>query len=313
MSITRCVLRWGLVGALGLGAVTLLVGTDRVSGCISMIRGKAQTVVDNFVDDPVALRRQLQDLADQYPDRILEVRKEIAQVEHQLGEFEHASEIAKRVVADTTSDLGKLKTLVARAEESARTEARPVAIRFEGVKFDIDEAYTEARRINTVRGTYQDRLAHDQQQINFLTQQKQRLGEILEKLETEHNTFMAQLWQLDRQIDAIARNERLIEMTEEQQATLASYEKFGKIGSLKQLEGKLAELRAVQEAQLEALNKRGINMDYENKAQYDLSTEGANDDPFADIQEQPSSDDGEAETPAKSAKSYAFAEPIVIE
>src|SRR6185295_17592630 len=59
MCITRSILRVGLVAALALGGLTLLVGKERVAAGISMVRGKAQAVVDRCVDDPVALRRQL--------------------------------------------------------------------------------------------------------------------------------------------------------------------------------------------------------------------------------------------------------------
>jgi len=310
MSITRSLVRIGLVGGLALGGATLLLGPERVCAGISMIRGKAQHVVDRVVSDPVAMRRQLEGLAKQYPDRIAEVRGELAQVEHQIGQYAHDIEIARRVVAMTTEDLGQLKTLVTRAQESAQSTTRPVAIRFGGSKFNLDEAYNEARRLNTVRGTYQDRLAADQ---------KDRLSEILTKLDSEYNTFQAQLWQLDRQIDAIERNGRLIELTEAQQATLASYEKFGKVGSLKQLEAKLAQLRTVQEAQLQALAKRGVNTDYEKRAEYEMSTQGQNDDPFADMpaESAESHDDEtivEPKTPAKStSRSLVFADPIVIE
>ena len=316
MCITRSILRIGLVGALALGGVTLLVGKDRVAAGISMIRSKAQNVVDNCVDDPVALRRQLQDLAGQYPDRIAEVQGEVGEVDHQLKQFTRDVEIASRVVAMTSEDLGQLKELVARAEESAKTTARPVSIRFEGVKFDVEQAYNEARRINSVRGTYQDRIANDNQQIAFLTQQKDRLGKILSKLESEYSTFQAQLWQLDRQIDSIERNERLIALTEEQQRTLASYEKFGKVGSLNEIQGKLAELRAKQEAHLEYLAKQGVHCDYEDQAVYEMDSSDVNVNPFNEIEvnpdAEPTSDDA-APAVKKDAKSLAFAEPIVIE
>lgn len=319
MCITRSLLRWGLVGGLALGGMTLLVGPERVSAGLSMIRSKAQSCVDSAVSDPVAMRRQLEGLAKQYPDRIAEVRGEVAEVEHQLAQFSRDTEIANRVVAMATQDLGELKTLVARAEESVKTTARPVAIRFSGQKLNVEEAYNEARRINNVRGTYQDRLAADQQQVTFLTQQKDRLNEILTKLDSEYSTFQAQLWQLDRQIDAIERNGRLIELTEQQQATLASYEKFGKIGSLNQLEGKLAELRAVQEAQLQSLSKRGVHMDYENKAEAQMSLQGVQDNPFSVLDEQPapsneptSNTQADADKAAASKK-LAFADPVVIE
>lgn len=318
MCITRSLIRWGLIAGVALGGVTLLVGPERVSAGLSVLRSKAQNVVDKCVDDPVALRRQLEDLSKQYPDRIAKVRGELAAVEHQLGVFATDVDKSTRVVAATTEDLGQLKTLVARAEDSAKQSTqRAVYIRFEGCKFNIEEAYTEARRINNVRMTYADRMASDKQQISFLGQQKDRLTEILNKLETEHNTFQAQLWQLDRQIDAIERNERLIDFTEQQQATLASYEKFGKVGNLKQIEGKLAELRAIQEAQLESMSKKGLNMDYERKAEYQMSTEELGKNPFDSIEAQPSTneptnDQAPAKTQANN-KTLAFADPIVIE
>jgi chromosome segregation ATPase len=248
---------------------------------ISHLRAKAQNMVEITLDDPAALRHQLEKLAGQYPDRIAEVRGEIAEVDHQLGQFDRDIEVAQRVVAMTTDDLNELRAMVASAETEAANGARRVSIRFEGTRFDIDQAYTEGRRINAVRGTYSDRLEHDRMQVEFLREQKGRLGEILTKLESEFDTYQAQLWQLDRQIDAIERNERLIELTEKQQATLENYARFGRVDNLKQVEAKLAELRTKQEAQLEYLEKRGVHSDYEKRAEFSLNGSDLID-PFAD-------------------------------
>ena len=280
--ITRGILRWGVIGGLALGGATLLLGPQRVAMGISHLRTKAQNMVELSLDDPAALRHQLEQLANEYPDRIAEVRGEIAEIDHQLSQFERDMEIANRVVAMTTEDLGELRALVAKAEAEATSGVRRVSIRFEGTRFDIDEAYTEGRRINAVRGTYTDRLEHDKVQVDFLHEQKSRLAEILGKLESEFDTYQGQLWQLDRQIDAIQRNERLIELTEKQQATLETYARFGKVDNLKQIEAKLAELRTKQEAQLDYLEKRGVHHDYEERASFDLDGT-ALDDPFADV------------------------------
>jgi phage shock protein A len=310
--ITRCILRYGVIGGIALGGITLLVGPERVAAGLSHVRAKAQTLVDSAVDDPMALRRQLEQLADEYPDRIAEVRGEVAEVEHQIAQFERDVDIAKRVVAMSTDDLQNLKTLVARAEVAESTMSHgAVAIRYEGVRFDIDEAYTEGKRINHVRNTYEDRLAHDEVQLKFLEEQNTRLGDILEKLEDDFNTYQSQLWQLDRQIDAIQRNERLIELTEAQQATLQSYDRFGKVQNLKQLEAKLAELRATQQAQLEYLSKRNVNDDYEKRARYELDTVDFDDDPFGRIFELDEDDDDDED---EIDRSIAFAPlPIIIE
>src|ERR1043166_3378132 len=174
MHFTRSLLRWGLLAGLALGGATLVLGPDRVSAAFAVVCNKAQGAVDRVVSDPVAMRRQLEGLAKQYPDRIAEVRGEVAQGEMQISQYTHDIEIANRVVAMTTDHLGQLKALVSRAEESAQGTTRPVSIRFGGTKFNVDEAYTEARRINSVRGSYQDRLAADHQQLAFMTQQKDR-------------------------------------------------------------------------------------------------------------------------------------------
>ena len=308
--ITRGILRYGVIGALALGGVTLLVGPGRVAAGLAQVRVKAQNVVDSAMDDPMALRRQLEQLADEYPDRIAEVRGEIAEVDHQIDQFERDIEISHRVVAMATEDLEELKSLVTRAETEAASGTRPVAIRFEGVRFDIDEAYDEGRRINNVRNNYDDRMAHDEFQLKLLSEQKVRLVEILAKLESEYSTYQGQLWQLDRQIDAIQRNERLIELTERQQATLQSYERFGKLQNLTQLESKLAEINAFQTAQLEELEKRGIHYNYEEEARKALNAGSGDVDPF-EVEV-----DSHDETPAEKTdnnKSVVWTGPKIIE
>jgi len=286
MAITRFVLRWGLIGGLAFAGSMMLIGEDgraHVAAGLAQLRGHAYSLLAQCSDDPEILRQQLAALSEQYPQRIAEVKGEIAEVDRHIAQFDHDINVAQGVITLTTNDLQQLKTLIARAEERSTVSVRPVAIRYEGVRFDVNEAYGEARRINHVRQTYRDRLAHDEQQMVFLTEQNTRLDEILVKLESEFDTYQAQLWQLDRQIDAIQRNERLIELTEEQQATLDSYERFGKIGNLKQLEAKLAELRTIQEAQLEALSKRNFHNDYHAQAELELEGDPTLDDPFSEL------------------------------
>ncbi len=312
--LTRCVFRWGLVGGLALGGLTLLVGPDRVAAGISQVRAKAQSVVDSCVDDPVALRRQLADLADEYPHRIAEVQAEIAEVNHQIAEIDRDTEIAKRVVALSTDDLMDLKTRVARAEQAqSDNPGRLIAIRHEGVRFNIEEAYTEAQRINNVREAYRDRAAQNEMQLQFLTEQKSRLTDIFTSLEDEFTTFETQLIQLDRQIDAIERNERLIELTEQQQATLESYDRMGKVGNLKQLEGKLAELRAYQQAQLDTLAKKGVRRDYERQAELELSEGTDSNRLFDAIIEIDLDDDDSSEADEDDDRTMAWNGTLIIE
>lgn len=274
MSFTRSIIRWGLISGLALGGLALLIGPHKVAAGLHQIRANVQMVVDRALDEPAALRRQLVQMADQYPDRIATVRGELAEVEHQLAQFNRDSEIAHRVVVATTEDLTELKTLVVRAESNPNDAVRAVFVRFKGIRFDVPQAYTEAQRINAVRLNFQDRAASNVQQISMLAEQKARLVEICDRLESEYATFQTQMWQLDSQIDAIERNERLIEMTKDLQATLDDYDRWGEIGNLKQLEGKLAELRTIQKAQLDTLRQTGLRIDYAKQAAHEIDSPG---------------------------------------
>ncbi len=304
----RTFVRWGLISALALGGATLLIGPERVAGGLAHIRAKAQSVVDQAVDKPTAMRHQLEKLASEYPKRIGKVRAEVAEVNRQISQFDRDSQVAARVVAMTTDDLGQLQTLIAKAE---KVEGSPVYVRFQSVRFGIDDAYGEARRINKVKLSYADRVACNEQQLSLLKQQKGRLDEILVKLEDEHSTFETQMWQIDRQIDAIERNDRLIEMTEQLQATLAAYDQWGKLDNLHQLQAKLAELRTIQEAQLAALAKRSGQFDYEQRARDEIDTAPAVEDyPFGDEEDEAGT---KASTSSTDGAPLAWKAPVIVQ
>ena len=282
---SRFIVRWGIIGGLAVGGITLLVGPQRVMACLDQIRQEANTVVENLVDDPVALRRQLDDLAKQYPHRIAEVRGEIARLEQQLEQFLRDEQISIRVVELTSVDLQVLRDLVDEAESMFTSGGGSVSIRFEGVRYDLESAYTEGRRIRTVRANYEDRLASDRRQMELLNEQRGRLGDVLENIEHEYETYRAQLWQLDREIDAIERNDHIIAMIQKQQETLSSFDRFGGAGNLDQVRSRLAEIRTVQESTILALTDMGTGSDYETRARFDTSDQ-LFEDPFTQTVEE---------------------------
>ncbi len=102
MASTRCIFRWGLISTLALGGATLLIGPERVAAGLAHVRATAQSVVDRATDNPAVLRRQLLALAEEYPHRIAAVRGEIAEVNHQIAQFDRDTEVAARVVGMTT-------------------------------------------------------------------------------------------------------------------------------------------------------------------------------------------------------------------
>ena len=266
---TKNLLRWGLITATVVGGTTLLIGPERVAAGFDQIRTLASSTFDELVDDPIALRRQLKGLSDQYPERIAEVRSELASIDVQIRQLEHDQQIAQRVVTITSKDINQLKDSVLAATTGVE-DTRKVTVRRGSFDIGLDQARSEARRIIGIKNAYEDRFLGNQQQISILNRQKQRLTDILAKLESEFGEFEAKLFHLDRQIDSIERNERLIAMTEEQQAMLNDFEKLGKVGNLRQLEAKLEELRTTQEAQLQTLESHGIQSEYEQRAREEI-------------------------------------------
>lgn len=129
-------------------------------------------------------------------------------------------------------------------------------------------------RVDQVQHTilaYANRAQDAQRDLGYLQQQEARLLSLLAQLEGEHAQFRAQLLQLDRQVDALARNERLIDLMEKRQKTIEQLSRYD-AGSLDQLQGRLAEIRSRQEAQLEVLANTEYGNSYEDRARFEVET-----------------------------------------
>jgi predicted RNase H-like nuclease (RuvC/YqgF family) len=270
MTLCKTIVRWTIVAGLALGGITLIIGPERVEAAFGAIQTQATALVDEYIDveEAQALRSRLHELAEAYPDRIAEIRGEVARVETQLEQFAHDADVARRVVAMTGADLEQLALKVQSAE---RGGVRTVSLVSGDAGVNLDVAYREGRRIKGIHETYQERLVSDQRQITMLETQRERLAALLEQIEDEFADYQAQVWQLDRQIDSIQRNDRLIALTESQQATLRAFESPGNAEGLRAIETRLAELQAVQEGTLQALTERGRQNEYEHRAQMMLN------------------------------------------
>jgi len=282
MSICKTIVRWSLIAGIAVGGITILIGPQRVAAAFETVQDKAGHLVDQYIDVEEArgLRSQLHELASVYPERIAEIRGEIARIDTQIDQFHHDADVARRVVAMTGSDLERLAANVRSAEVSGVTQVSLVA---GDAGVELETAYREGHRIRSIRQTYQERLVSDQRQVELLTTQHVRLASLLDQVEREFADYQAQVWQLDRQIESIERNERLIALTESQQQTIRQFESPGDVESLRAIETRLAELQAVQEGTLQALSERGRQNEYEHRARSiinDAECDGDSNDPF---------------------------------
>lgn len=274
--VVKPVMRVAVVGGLGLGAAVLIAGPHRVAALAEAAQGRIVSVIDSKIDDPTVLRAQLRELAEKYPQRIGEVRGDLSELQEQMRQIERDRTVAERVVALADKDLGDLKVMLAKGEEARATAGpgRVVTIAFADRDVKLEDAYGRATQIAQTKTAYQARSSEAERTLVYLQQQESRLKETLGKLESEQAEFTTQLWQIDHQVDAIARNDRLLEMLERRQKQIDSYNRFDVV-SVDQVKQRLAQVQSKQEAQFKSLEKQAERLNYEDQAKREIDAEHA--------------------------------------
>jgi len=274
MGLTKLLVRTAVIGAVVVGGTVLLAGPQRTSALFGKLHNRMMDGIDSRIDEPTQLRSQLESLQSQYPERIAGLRGDLAQLHEQLRQLERDRAVAERVVHLADADVEVLAPLLAQAE-TARAEALPgtaVTVRFQTAALTIDQAYQRAGQIQQTRQAYASRAADAARDRAYLEQQASRLTALLAQLEKERAEFQSQIWQIDRQIDAVARNDRLIEMMHKRQKTIDEASRY-EAGSLDQLRSRLADVRSRQEARLELLASDQGRVRYEELARIQLEGE----------------------------------------
>lgn len=268
-TLVRLAVIAGVVGGVGL----LAAQSPRARALMHQAKQSVSDKIDRVIDDPVALRAQLRELELKYPQRIASVRSDLAEVNAQIAELEHEVQVASKVVELAAADLEGLRPMLARAE-AARIDnvAAVINIRYEGSTMSYDQALNKAAHAGNTIGAYQTRAEEAQRNIGFLNDQKIRLDEILAQLESEQADLQAQIWQLDGQIEMIARNDKLIDLIENRENAIARHERY-EAESLDQVKNRMERIRNEQVQRLEALANRSKQRNYEDTASAMLQSE----------------------------------------
>jgi predicted ribosome quality control (RQC) complex YloA/Tae2 family protein len=281
MAFTKTIVRTAVILALVGGTAAIVVGPDRLGALFDQTQNSINNQVDKVITDPVALRAQMRKLEGEYPERLAEVRRDLAELQQQKAQLVREREVSVRVVELAESDMSTLQAMIERGEQAQQTAqamydpadpaagAHVVKVVFNNQSIPLKEAYGKATRIQQVHTAYTSRANDIDRDMGYLEQQEQRLTDLLSQLETEYTEFQSQVWQMDRQVDSIARNERLIDMMEKRQRTLDEQGRY-KAHSLDQLAGRFADIRARQEARLESLGTASSTINYEDRAKFDI-------------------------------------------
>lgn len=278
--ITKTVFRTALIGGLAVGGLTLVAGPQRVAGGFAQIRHSVTSWFDDNMEDPVVLRHQLKRLQEEYPNRLRKITRSLAEVEGQIRQIEYYKEVSANAVNIAKNDLASLKGLVSTAQAEfasyngvGSAAARTVLIRFQGSNLSIDQAYRRAHRIKASAMTNQDKVASFARELEVLNSYRDRLIEQKDKLEKEYSTFQAQLWNIQRQIDQIERNESLIALMKECDSGLAENDKF-KVRNLDELSNRLTGIQKAHDAELDTLSQSVMTDSYEDRARDAMRSSG---------------------------------------
>lgn len=260
-----------LTGA-ALGGALLIAGPQRTHAALDQVHTNLLDQIDTQINDPAKLRSQLRELEAEYPERISQVRGDLAELRQQIRQLEREEAICERVVEMARVDLDSLEPVFneATAQRAAGGHGAVRVVAWQDKVFSYDRAANQVNQVRQTIQTYGNRGADARHDLTYLRQQEQRLDELLVTLENERARFQSQMVQLSRQVDAIARNERLIDLLEERNRTIeecSSYE----AASLDGLTNRLAEVRSRQQAELEMLASSQQQLDYEEAARMELS------------------------------------------
>lgn len=292
MGICKGVVRTAVITGLVGGAAVLVAGPERVGAILTQTRNSVNGHIDKAIDDPVALRQQLRDLEGQYPKRIADVRGDLAELREQVAQLNRDRDVSARVVELAEADLSTLQPMIQKAEAmgaansgvyTSSSYAPPVVrIAFGHEQLDLKQAYGRAEQAQQVRAVYSARIGEIDKDLGYLSQQEARMADLVATLETEQAQFQSQLWQLDHQIDAIGRNDRMIEVMQKRQETIEEHSRY-RVASLDQLTSRFAEIRSKQEAKLQSLSKAHDRMNYEDRAKIELDARNIQKVPTADF------------------------------
>ena len=266
--------RVAVIGGIGVGTLAVashVIGDERTHAVISKVQHEIHEHLDAAVDDPTALRAQLRKLEQTYPERISQLSGDVAEVDEQISRALREQAIAERVVELADRDLEAIDTeLSALGTGSGLRTASTLASK--QLAHDTKQLETRQSQIQQTRMVYSSRVSETDREIEYLEAQRERLADALTQLQTEQAQFQAQLVAIERQVDAIARNERLIEMMEKRQKTLDELNRY-QAASLDHLMGRLSEIKSRQEAELDVLSSETRQVTYEELARMELDDE----------------------------------------
>ena len=153
----RSIMKWSVIGALGLTGLVALVGVGRVKAAYLSVREHVRSNMDDLVDTRVALKEEIDKLEKEYPKRLADLEMQLREIDRAVVANEDDTQLCREVVALCRSDRQTLTAKLAASDSDADGINTPV-IEFRSERMVRGDALARAARIAETENQYSDRL-----------------------------------------------------------------------------------------------------------------------------------------------------------
>jgi chromosome segregation ATPase len=203
-------LKYSVVLVLVLVSAGAIFGPGRVQEVLRYLKATAVRNVDGMIPDEVKLRNDIEKLREEYPRRIAELKSMLNELSRGLQEMEEDRGLCREVLALCDEDLGQLRP--GAGAQGTAPPALPARIEFRGASFSHEEALERGRKVLEIKDLYEARLKSATASVDLLQSEREALSAELGRLRREYDGFIAQYRGLEREIDLLKHNQRLIEI-----------------------------------------------------------------------------------------------------
>jgi chromosome segregation ATPase len=266
----RSIIKWGVIGGLGVVALIAVVGTTRVKTAFWSVRDHIRSNMDELVDTRVALEHEVDKLKEEYPQRIAEIRIQQISVDRDIANCEKQLHLSEEAMAVALGDLEVLRERL----DSTDADADGVTIQFRAARLSRGAALDRAADAADYAKSYEERAMDLRKERKLLYDEKTRLAAERASLEQEYARFQAEIETIGRDIDSLERKKKLVQLAERRRGE--SEDIFSdRASSLGVLKDRIARKKIELEEKLKGLNSFGGSNEYETRARMRIAARDA--------------------------------------
>lgn len=263
---TKTVIKIGLVGLVVGGAAMAILGRHRVERAVHAVKDGVCSSVDSFstqfTNEERRLRGEMEQLRDEYPQRIAELKAMKDEIGLQLLQATEEAENWEVCVELIAADL---KGLQPQLENAAPASFEPVI--FRGARYSQQEAIRKSQQLMDLKEEYTRKLESNQDMVDMLRAEADATNAEFVRTQKDYHDFINKYQTLQREIDRRKMTDKVLDLAEKRKQ-LYSMDKSGRMANLDSIEKRLGQWRDEQREKMKAYNIGTVSEDYETRARF---------------------------------------------